>query len=98
MYPFDLRLTSEVQIEILDIRGNHVARILPGRGLAGPLAPGQYGRATVGSSSGCDDRLTWDGTDDHGKFVPPACTWCASAATARPASSPSSGKVTDTPW
>lgn len=68
---FDLRLQSEVQLEILDIRGNHVARILPGRGLAGTLPAGRYGRATIGSSRGCDDRLTWDGRADNGRFVPP---------------------------
>ena len=68
---FDLRLQSEVQLEILDIRGNHVARILPGRGLAGTLPAGRYGRATIGSSSGCDERLTWDGRADTGQFVPP---------------------------
>ncbi len=68
---FDLRNQSLVTIDILDLRGNHVAKITPGRGLGPIYPPGRYGRATVGSDSGCDTRLTWDGTDDSGRTVPP---------------------------
>jgi hypothetical protein len=68
---FDLRHQSDIALEVLDLRGNHVATILPGRGLGGTLPPGRYGRATVGSSSGCDSRLTWDGTTDAGREVQP---------------------------
>jgi len=67
---FDLRALSEVRLDVLDIRGNHVARILPGRGLGPLFPPSRYGRAAVGSDSGCDDRLTWDGRDDNGRAVP----------------------------
>jgi hypothetical protein len=71
---FDLRAQPgnapvDVKLDILDMRGNHVARIVPGRGL-GPLPPSRYGRAQVGSASGCDDRFTWDGRDDNGRYVP----------------------------
>ena len=67
---FDLRALSEVKLDVLDLRGNHVAQLLPGRGL-GPLFPAsRYGRASVGSDSGCDDRFTWDGRDNHGRMVP----------------------------
>ena len=67
---FDLRALSEVKLDVLDLRGNHVAQLLPGRGL-GPLFPAsRYGRASVGSDSGCDDRFTWDGRDDRGRMVP----------------------------
>ena len=34
---FDLRRQSDVSLEVLDLRGNHVAKILPGRGLGGTL-------------------------------------------------------------
>jgi hypothetical protein len=68
---FDLKNQSAVHIDILDLRGNHVARITPGRGLGPIYPPGRYGRAAVGSDSGCDDRLTWDGRDDSGRTVPP---------------------------
>jgi hypothetical protein len=67
---FDLRALSEVKLDVLDIRGNHVAKILPGRGLGPLFPPSRYGRAAVGSDSGCDDRLTWDGRDDSGRTVP----------------------------
>jgi hypothetical protein len=68
---FDLRRQSEVQLDILDLRGNHVARIVPRGGLSGLLPAGPYGRASVGSSTGCDDRLTWDGRADNGQYAPP---------------------------
>ena len=67
---FDLKNQASVRIDILDLRGNHVARIAPSRGLGPILTPGRYGRAAVGSDSGCDDRFTWDGTDDIGRTVP----------------------------
>jgi hypothetical protein len=68
---FDLKNQSNVRIDILDLRGSHVAQIMPGRGLGPLFLPGRYGRAAVGSDSGCDDRLTWDGRDDTGRTVPP---------------------------
>ena len=68
---FDLRRQSDISLEILDLRGNHVAKILPGRGLGGTLPPGRYGRVFINSDNGCDDRLSWDGTDDSGRFVRP---------------------------
>lgn len=68
---FDLRRQSDVRLEVLDLRGNRVATILPGRGLGTTLPPGRYGRAALGSDSGCDDRLTWNGMDDRGRPVPP---------------------------
>ncbi len=68
---FDLKNLSAVRIDILDLRGNHVAKVTPGRGLGPLYPPGRYGRSAVGSDSGCDDRLTWDGRDDNGRTVPP---------------------------
>lgn len=68
---FDLRRQSDIRLDVLDLRGNRVATILPGRGLGGTLPPGRYGRAVLGSDSGCDDRLTWNGMDDRGRLVPP---------------------------
>jgi hypothetical protein len=67
---FDLARQSEVRLDVLDIRGNTVAKILPGRGLGPVFPPGRYGRVAFGSDSGCDDRLTWDGRDEGGRFVP----------------------------
>jgi hypothetical protein len=71
---FDLRAQSDVSIEVLDLRGNHVARILPGRGVGngpgGTLPAGRYGRTPVNGTSNCDSRISWDGTDDRGRAVP----------------------------
>lgn len=69
---FDLRAQSQVTLEVLDLRGNLVRRLLPGRGITvgGTATPGRYGRAAFGSDAGCDDRLTWDGRDERGRFVP----------------------------
>lgn len=68
---FDLRQQSAVTLDVIDLRGNRVKRILPGRGLGGTLPPGRYGRVTLGSDNGCDERLTWDGTDESGRSVQP---------------------------
>jgi hypothetical protein len=68
---FDLRVQSDVQLDVLDLRGSVVNRLLPGRGLGSTLPAGRYGRAVVGGSSGCDDRLAWDGRDLAGRTVPP---------------------------
>ncbi len=69
---FDLRVQSDVSLDVFDLRGNHVARILPGRGLGvgSTLPAGRYGRSDPQSDSGCDPRLTWDGRADDGRVVP----------------------------
>ena len=68
---FDLARVSEVRLDILDLRGNFVTRILPRPGLGPVFPPGRYGRATVGSDAGCNDQFTWDGRDQGGRSVPP---------------------------
>ena len=49
--------------------------ILPNATMSGVVAAGRYGRASTsggssGSGSGCDPRLSWDGTADDGRVVP----------------------------
>ena len=68
---FDLARQSDVKLDVLDLRGNYVAKILPGHGLGSVLPPGRYGRAAIGTDSGCDERFTWDGRDAGGRSVPP---------------------------
>jgi hypothetical protein len=68
---FDLAHPSDVKLDVLDLRGNYVAKLLPGRGLGPVLPPGRYGRAATGADSGCDERFTWDGRDAGGRTVPP---------------------------
>lgn len=69
---FDLRRESTVQLQVLDLRGNHVRSVIPGASFPGGSAfpAGRYGRASEGTNAGCDPRFSWDGTDDAGRFVP----------------------------
>lgn len=69
---FDLRRASAVELQILDLRGNRVRTLLPSAQFAASasFAAGRYGRASEGSNTGCDPRLSWDGTDDGGHRVP----------------------------
>jgi hypothetical protein len=70
---FDLRTSAEVELQVMDLRGNHVRSIIPSAQFpaSGALAAGRYGRASEGSNSGCDPRLSWDGYADDGHPVPP---------------------------
>jgi hypothetical protein len=67
---FDLHRAGAVQLEIFDLRGNRVRRLVPTAELSTFFAPGRYGRETVGADTGCDPRFAWDGTDDRGDVVP----------------------------
>lgn len=69
---YDLARASDVSLQILDIRGNIVRTLVPGPHLATRQSRGRYGRATgdLPNGSGCDDRLTWDGTASDGRVVP----------------------------
>ncbi len=69
---FDLRTASAVELQVLDLRGNLVRTVIPGPAFpsSGTFAAGRYGRASEGSNTGCDPRLSWDGTDDSGRAVP----------------------------
>lgn len=66
---FDLAVNSNVRLDVLDIRGNHVRTIIPGSGLGVSLPPGRYGRSSIGGSEGCDTRIAWDGTADDGRVA-----------------------------
>jgi subtilase family protein len=66
---FDLAIAGNVQLDILDLRGNRVRRFVPGLDFPGVLAPGRYGRGS-GSGGICDPRLMWDGRADDGHPLP----------------------------
>jgi hypothetical protein len=66
---FDLAVASEVELDILDLRGSPVRRLVPGPELGPMLTPGRYGRSGSGGLP-CDPRLTWDGRADNGQDVP----------------------------
>ncbi|MBA4070281.1 MAG: hypothetical protein C0497_00335 [Gemmatimonas sp.] len=69
---FDLRTASAVELQVLDLRGNLVRSLIPGPAFpsSATFAAGRYGRASEGSNTGCDPRLSWDGTDDSGRAAP----------------------------
>jgi hypothetical protein len=66
---FDLTDRSQVSLEIRDLRGNLVRRLLMSSELPEVLPAGQYGRSGSGAA-GCDPRFSWDGRADDGRFVP----------------------------
>ena len=66
---FDLADRSQVSLEIRDLRGNLVRRLLVSSELPEVLPAGQYGRSG-GGAAGCDPRFSWDGRADDGRFVP----------------------------
>jgi hypothetical protein len=68
---FDLARPSKVKITIYDIRQREVRHILPATSGDAMLPIGGYGRENIDTQSGCgDNRLSWDGHDDRGRFVP----------------------------
>ncbi|MDH3459142.1 MAG: hypothetical protein OER90_20055, partial [Gemmatimonadota bacterium] len=67
---FDLADAGEVRLDILDVRGHVVRRMVPGTQFASILQPGRYGRSAGGAPSSCDPRLEWDGTAGDGSIVP----------------------------
>lgn len=68
---FDVATTGIVELDILDLRGNHVRRFVPGPDFPAILPAGRYGRGTTGGGSGiCDPRLMWDGRADDGRLLP----------------------------
>lgn len=62
---------ATVKLDVLDIRGNAVRSIVPGRDGVSQFAAGRYGRGAPGSNSNCDNRFVWDGTADDGRTVAP---------------------------
>lgn len=66
---FDLAIAGNVQLDILDLRGNRVRHFVPGHDFPGVLPPGRYGRGS-GSGGICDPRLMWDGRTDDGHPLP----------------------------
>ena len=67
---FDLAVEGVVTLEILDLRGLPIKRMLPRNELGPFLRPGRYGRPEAGDP-GCDARFAWDGTTEDGEAVNP---------------------------
>jgi hypothetical protein len=51
---FDLRAAGPVALDVLDLRGQPVKRLVPSARVRSPLPAGRYGRPSPGASSGCD--------------------------------------------
>jgi subtilisin family serine protease len=66
---FDLSIPGVVALEILDLRGGVVRRLLPRTDFPMVLPAGRYGRGSAGGGL-CDPRLSWDGRADDGRWLP----------------------------
>ena len=66
---FDLSRPGAAQLEVLDLRGGLVRRLLPNNAFPVVLPAGRYGRGSAGGGL-CDPRLTWDGKSDDGRWLP----------------------------
>lgn len=66
---FDLATPSQVELEVLTLRGGVVRHILPNASVPAILSAGRYGRGDAGGSL-CDVRFTWDGRADDGEWLP----------------------------
>lgn len=60
-----------VSLDILDLRGTLVKRVIPGADGIERFTPGRYGRGVPGATSNCDNRFIWDGTAADGRVVAP---------------------------
>lgn len=61
----------KVSLDVLDLRGNLVKRIVPANDGVERFDAGRYGRGAPGASSNCDNRFVWDGTAADGRTVAP---------------------------
>jgi len=68
---FDLERAAQVQLEVLTLRGDRVRTLYPVGSQSPLLPPGRYGRADVGSNTGCDAKFAWDGRSNDGREVAP---------------------------
>jgi len=67
---FDLANPGQVKLDILDILGHVVRRLIPGTVYGPFLRSGRYGRPLSTDVVGCDPALEWDGTAADGRPVP----------------------------
>lgn len=66
---FDLATPSQVELDVLTLRGGVVRHVLPNASVPAILPPGRYGRGEAGGGL-CDARFTWDGRADNGEWLP----------------------------
>ena len=68
---FDIAAPGNVRLEIFDIRGRLVRRIVPSAQLPSQFDTGRYGRPAGDAPGTCDARFAWDGKDETGAYVRP---------------------------
>ncbi len=68
---FDVALPGEVQLDVYDLRGRLVKRLVPSATVPSPVPAGRYGRPSTNAAGTCDPRFAWDGTDASGDWVRP---------------------------
>ena len=68
---FDVAQAGDVRLEIFDVRGRVVRRLVPSDQVAGRLDVGRYGRPASDALGTCDPRMEWDGKDETGAYVRP---------------------------
>ena len=68
---FDIATPGTVRLEVFDVRGRLVRRLVPSAVLSSTLDVGRYGRPAGDAPGTCDARFAWDGRDDAGAFVRP---------------------------
>lgn len=66
---FDLAQPGVATLEILDLRGGIVRRLLARDDFPVVLPAGRYGRGSPGGGL-CDPRVAWDGRSDDGRSLP----------------------------
>ncbi len=68
---FDVAEAGDVRLEIFDLRGRLVRRLVPSSLVPGRLDAGRYGRPAADAIGTCDPRMEWDGKDETGAYVRP---------------------------
>ncbi len=68
---FDVAEAGAVRLEIFDVRGRMVRRLVPAALVPAQLDVGRYGRPSGDAPGTCDPRMAWDGRDETGAYVRP---------------------------
>jgi hypothetical protein len=66
---FDLATSTQVELDVLTLRGGVARHVLPNADVPAILPAGRYGRGAAGSGL-CDPHFTWDGRADDGEWLP----------------------------
>ena len=68
---FDVAQPGSVSLDVFDVRGRLVRRLVPSDQVPAQLDAGRYGRPAGDALGTCDPRFAWDGKDETGAYVRP---------------------------